>query len=97
MEKEGLVPIRMHEIDRLKVIHEVLQGKLNKCQAAKVLSLCRRQVIRLCQRVVSEGNRGVIHRLRGQPSNYSLKPGILDKALVLIKAKYHDFGPYAEF
>ena len=93
MEKEGLVPIRMHEIDRLKVIHEVLQGKLNKCQAAKVLSLCRRQVIRLCQRVVSEGNRGVIHRLRGQPSNYSLKPGILDKALVLIKAKYHDFGP----
>ena len=93
MQKEGLVHFSMSEIDRLKVIDAVLKGNLNKCQAAEQLSLCRRQVIRLCQRVECEGNRGIIHRLRGQPSNHRLQPRLLDEALELIKAKYRDFGP----
>ncbi len=93
MAKEELLHIYMHEIDRLKVIREVLQGKLNKCQAAEQLDLSRSQVIRLSQRVESEGPRGIIHRLRGKPSNHRLLPGLLDKALKLIKVKFWDFGP----
>ena len=93
MEKGELLHIHMREIDRLKVIHEILHGKLNKSQAAEQLNLCRMQVIRLCQRVEREGNRGIIHRLKGRLSNHQLQPGLLDKALKLIKAKYWDFGP----
>lgn len=93
MESEGLITMSMDEADRLKVIHEVLQGKLKQGLAGEQLDLCRRQIIRLCKRVRQEGHRGIIHGLRGQPSNNQLEPKLLDKALDLIKAKYWDFGP----
>lgn len=81
------------EIDRLKVIHEVLAHRLLQRQAAEQLDLSRRQVIRVCQRVKVDGARGIVHGLRGQPSNNQLKPGVLTQALALVKAKYPDFGP----
>jgi len=93
MQVEGLLTMSMNEADRLKVIHEVLQGKLKQGLAGQQLGLCRRQIIRLCKQVRQKGHKGIIHGLRGQLSNNQLEPGLLDKALRLIKAKYWDFGP----
>ncbi len=93
MESEGLLTMSMREADRLKVIHEVLAGKLKQGQAGQQIKRSRRQVIRLCRRVRKEGHRGIIHGLRGRPSNHQLKPGLLNEALALVKAKYEDFGP----
>lgn len=93
MEATELVTMSTREIDRLKVIHEVLAHRLLQRQAAEQLDLSRRQVIRVCQRVKADGARGIVHGLRGQPSNNQLKPGVLTQALALVKAKYPDFGP----
>ena len=93
MESEGLLTMSIREADRLKVIHEVLAGKLKQGQAGRQIKRSRRQVIRLCKRVRREGHRGIIHGLRGRPSNHQLKPGLLDQSLALVKAKYWDFGP----
>jgi len=93
MKAEGLLTMSTREADRLKVIHEVLAGKLKQRQAGQQLRRSRRQIIRLCKRVRREGHRGIIHGLRGRPSNHQLKPDLLDKALALVKAKYWDFGP----
>jgi hypothetical protein len=57
------VDISMRNIDRLKIIHEVLEGHLRQHQAATQLGISRRQVIRLCRRVQQEENRGIMHRL----------------------------------
>jgi hypothetical protein len=81
------------EIDKLKVIHEVLQKRLKQRQAALQLGISTRQVKRLCRVVRREGNRGVIHRLRGLPSNNQLEAGLLEKALDKVKTLYPDFGP----
>jgi len=81
------------ELDRLKVIHQVLQHKLTWLQAAAQLALSVRQVGRLCLRVRTEGHRGIIHRLRGQPSSHQLPTGCLPKALELVRRHYPDFGP----
>jgi len=93
MQSEGLLTMSMNEADRLKVIHEVLEGKLKQGLAGQQLGLGRRQIIRLCKQVRQKGHRGIIHGLRGHPSNNQLEPGLLDKALRLIKSKYWDFGP----
>ena len=93
MEVPELMSMSMREADRLKVIHEVLAGKLKQGQAGQQIRRSRRQVIRLCKRVLQQGHRGVIHGLRGQPSNHQLKAGLLQGALALVKAKYEDFGP----
>jgi hypothetical protein len=88
------VDISMREIDRLKIIHEVLKGHLRQAQAASQLDLSTRQVIRLCQRVKNEGNRGIVHRAKGRASNHQLNPELLEQALcALHDARFEGFGP----
>lgn len=93
METGELLVMGQREADRLKVIHEVLQGQLKQKQAAKQMELSTRQVKRLCRRVRQEGNRGILHRLRGRGSNHQLRAGLLEKALQLVASRYGDFGP----
>lgn len=81
------------EIDKLKVIQNTVDGKLSWPQAAEILALSERQVGRLCAKVREEGNRGIIHGLKGRPSNHQIEAGLVDKALGYVKAHYRDFGP----
>lgn len=91
---EERVDLSMRDIDRLKIIHEVLKGHLRQGQAARQLGLSRRQVIRLCHRVQQEGNRGIVHRLHGQPSNHQQDVTTLEQALsALHDSRYDGFGP----
>jgi len=81
------------DIDRLKVLHSVMNNKLTWNQAADQLSLSKRHIGRLLVRVKSEGNKGIIHKLRGKPSNNQLDQKLIDTAVNLVKTKYPDFGP----
>ena len=90
---EERLTMTTRDLDRLKVIHQVLQYKLTWPQAAAQLTLSVRQVGRLCARVRTEGHRGILHRLRGRPSNHQLPPELLTRALELVKRHYPDFGP----
>ena len=93
MDQKWVLTMTLREIDRLKVIDQILRGKLSKSAAARELKLSRRQVIRICKRVKKEGNRAVIHKLRGKASNRSLPQRTLDLMAGLIRKKYEDFGP----
>ncbi len=90
---EERLTMTTRELDRLKVIHQVLQHRLTWPQAAAQLARSVRQVGRLCARVRTEGHRGIIHRLRGRPSNHRLSPGRVAHALALVRRHYPDFGP----
>lgn len=81
------------EIDKLKVIQNTIDGRLTWPQAADILSLSERQVGRLCARVREEGNGGVIHGLKGLPSNNKLPEAVIEEAIDLVKMHYSDFGP----
>ncbi len=81
------------EVDKLKVIQNTIDGRFTWPQAAEILSVSERQVGRLCAKVREEGNRGIIHGLKGQPSNHQVEVGLIDKALVQVKLHYSDFGP----
>ena len=83
----------LKEIDKLKILHQVIKKQLKQHQAGRQLDLSTRQIRRLCKRIRREGNTGVIHRLRGRPSNHQLDAGILEKAVGYVKTRYKDFGP----
>jgi len=68
MEQERMA-LSQRERERLKVLHEVEQGHLRQGEAGARLRLSPRHVRRLLRRVRAEGDTGVIHRLRGRPSN----------------------------
>ena len=93
MERQDILQMSVKEIDKLKVIQNVLQKRLKQRQEARQLDLSTRQVIRLCKRVRREGNRGIVHRLRGQPSHHQLKAGLWEEALDKVNNLYPDFGP----
>lgn len=82
------------DIDRLRVIRDILGGKLKWKVAAEILDLGERQIGRLCAQVREQGNRGIRHGLCGQPSNHQLDPFLLERALcALHDEQWHDFGP----
>ena len=82
------------DIDRLRTIREVLDGRLKWSEAVGVLRISERQVARLCARVRKQGNRGILHGLRGRPSNHRLDEELLEHALsALHHPRWHDFGP----
>jgi hypothetical protein len=81
------------ERDVLKVMAPVLAGERTQAEAARLLRLSVRQVRRLRRRLEAEGDRGVIHRARGRPSNRRLADDLRAGALAAYRDRYADFGP----
>jgi transposase len=91
--KEERIALSQRERDRLQVLHEVERKHLRQREAAKRLGLSERQVRRLLRRVKREGDRGVIHRLRGRCSNRKISSAVQQRILAEVRRRYADFGP----
>ena len=81
------------ERDVLKVMSLVLSGQRTQVEAARLLKRSVRQVRRIMRRLQQQGDGGVIHRLRGQPSNSAWESSVRQKAVDLYRKRYGDFGP----
>lgn len=69
------------DIDKLRVIRNVLEGRFTWLAAAEALDLSERQIGRLCAQVRTRGNRGILHGLLGRSSNNQGDPELLGMAL----------------
>jgi len=93
MEAERIA-LSQKERERLKVLHQVEQRHLTQREAGGRLRLSDRQVRRLLVRVRREGDPGVVHRLRGRPSNRKIPARVTQRALRLLgRPCYAGFGP----
>ena len=81
------------ERDRLKVMASVLSGKRTQVEAGRLLKRSVRQIRRLQRRLESEGDVGVIHKLRARPSNRQKDPDLRLAVLDAYRQRYRDFGP----
>ncbi len=93
MAGKDIIAMTQGELKRLHVIRKALDKSITQAEAAGIIGVCLRQAQRIVKAVRVEGDKGVIHKSRGQPSNRALSDKIKDKSLRLYKAKYHDFGP----
>jgi len=66
---------------------------LRQVEAARLMRLSARQVRRVVGRYASEGDAGLVHRLRGRPSNGKIADEIRRRALKRVRKNYFDFGP----
>lgn len=91
---EGVVTMAQWEIDRLHVIRKVLGRDLSWGQAAEQLRLSPRQVGRLCARVRKLGTKGIIHGLRGKPSNRGFDTERIERVIAILHDPlWSGFGP----
>lgn len=93
MAREDMIMASQEELRRLHVIRKVQEKVIRQGKAGEILSLSVRQVRRVVKRVRAEGDRGVIHRSRGRPSNRAFPGKNKDRVIELYREKYEGFGP----
>jgi hypothetical protein len=92
MEKSRIC-MSQRERDVCKVMSLVLAGKRTQVEAGRLIGRSERQVRRIMRRLSAEGDGGVIHKLRGLPSNNRVDPAERDRVIQLCRTQYAGFGP----
>jgi len=93
MVEKDIIRMSIREVKRLKVIQEAIERHITQRVAASLIGLSERQTRRLVRAVREEGERGVIHRLRGRFSNRKTPAEVKAKVLILYRGRYTGFGP----
>jgi transposase len=81
------------ELSRLEVFRQLQGKRLRQRQAATLLSLSVRQVIRLAKAFKREGAAALVSKRRGQRSNNRLAEEVTTATRELLRTRYYDFGP----
>ena len=81
------------ERKRLEVLSRVRRGELALAKAGELMGLSYRQAKRVYKRYAEERDAGLLHRLRGRPSNRQGDAEQQKAVLELYREKYPDFGP----
>jgi hypothetical protein len=90
---EGHLVMSRKERERLKVFARVKRKELTLKEAAELTGLSYRHCRRSYKRQQEEGDRGLIHRSRGRPSNRGPDPTFKSQVLTRYREQYPDFGP----
>jgi transposase len=80
--------------DRLVALKKVKKKLISQREAAEELQLSVRQVQRLLSRMREDGDKVVVHGLRGKPSNRKIEEKIEQRAVKILSVPvYAGFGP----
>src|SRR3990167_2789009 len=91
---KGRIYMNENELDRAEIFKKILEKRLKLSKAAKLLGISVRQVKRIKRRVKTEGNRGLVSRKVGAPSNNQIAQEQKDLIIkFFINEDHRDFGP----
>jgi hypothetical protein len=80
--------------DRLVALKKARKGLITQREAAVELGQSERHVRRMLMKLKKQGDRAVVHQLRGQPSNRQVEAQIKQAAVeILGQELYRGFGP----
>ena len=88
-----VIRVSQQELDRLKVLVELGDGRLGIDAAATLLGVGRRQLFRLRNAFQGQGAEGLVSCKRGRPSNRAHGAALRSTAIGLVRERYADFGP----
>lgn len=83
------------ELDRLKILQQVINKNLTQRQAAVLLGISDRQIRKLSKKLKLDGPKSLISKKRGRISNHKKPKAIKDKTLALLREHYEGFGSFA--
>lgn len=91
--RQEVMVMTAREAKRLYVVQQVLERKLRQRPAAELCACSVRQLRRWIGRVRQAGPPGIVHRLRGRPSNRRYPVAVQQRVLQLWQTTYRGFGP----
>jgi transposase len=91
--QEGQLLMTQVDRDRLVALKKTKKKLISQREAAKELKVSIRQVQRLLSRLRDDGDKAVVHGLRGRPSNRKIEEKIEQRAVKILSAPvYAGFG-----
>jgi hypothetical protein len=94
VKEQGILTMTQRDRDRLVVLRKAQRKLMTQRQAAEELEISERHVRRLLVRLSENGDKAVIHGLRGRESNRRLSAEKREKAVrILSEEIYRGFGP----
>jgi hypothetical protein len=90
---EGILTMSQKEVARLKIIDQIQTKLLTVSEGAELMSISTRQTYRVLKKIKNEGNRGIIHKLRGRKSNRGYPERLKQQVIEIYRAHYNDYGP----
>jgi transposase InsO family protein len=92
--EEGQLLMTQADRDRLVTLKKVKKRLITQREAAEELGLSVRQVKRLLYGLKKQGDKAVVHGLRGRPSNRGIEERLEREAVKILSAPvYEGFGP----
>jgi len=89
----GTISMSRKERKRLEAFSRVKLGGMTLVEASELLGLSYRQTKRAWSRYQSEGDVGLVHRLRGRAPNRHSPKEVKQQSLALYRQRYADYGP----
>jgi hypothetical protein len=96
MNKETITMTKK-EAERLLIINNLIEKRINGIDASKQLGLSVRQTRRLKRKVIKLGPKGIIHSNRGKVGNRKFDQIFINKVKTVINEKYPYFTPTMAF
>lgn len=92
MAKE-VITMSKKEIDRLQILHRVMDRHLTQVYGARLLGITDRQVRNLLHKIREHGGKGIVHGNRGRVATNKMPIKLEERIGKIIERKYRDFGP----
>ena len=86
--KEERVALSPKELQRVRVIGLLADGRISNQEAAERLGICGRQIIRLKKKYAEQGDVGLIHGNRGRAPKGRIGDDVRSLVLGLYQEKY---------
>lgn len=86
------ISMSVKEVSRIDWLLQVKRGEMSLRLAAEKMSVSYRQSKRIWKRYSASGATGLVHGLRGKPSNRKTDESLRKRVLQLCEEKYYDFG-----
>ena len=93
MWRKDIIIMTQEELRRASIVNQAIRRMITQEEAAEIIGVSERHTRRLIKRVREEGDRGIIHRLRGKPGNRGIDDEVRAKAIEHYNKRYGDFGP----
>jgi hypothetical protein len=91
--KEDILEMTVTDRKRLDIIARCVRKEIRQRTAGAILGISTRQVKRLVGEYRKDGDRAIIHKMRGKPSHHCIPREIKDKILSIYSRTYEGFGP----
>jgi transposase len=93
MARRDMIVMSIREVKRLKAVQSAIERHITQKAAASMIGLSERQVRRVVKAIREQGDKGIVHGLRGRPSNRRLPEAMREQVLAFYQERYPDFGP----